>query len=177
VVYRAYIYRLYPTKSQEVRLDSVRETCRRFYNDCLSQRKTSYEETKETTSKYAQLRKVRDLKATNPFAKEVHSHILQVVVDDLDKAFQNFFRRVKAGETPGYPRFKGRNRFAGFGLKELNNGFRIDGRRLKLSGIGRIALRWHRPIEGTIKRVRIIQKAGKWYAAFAVLSPLSEALP
>jgi len=177
VVYRAYIYRLYPTKSQEVRLDSVRETCRRFYNDCLSQRKTSYEETKETTSKYAQLRKVRDLKATNPFAKEVHSHILQVVVDDLDKAFPNFFRRVKAGDTPGYPRFKGRNRFAGFGLKELNNGFRIDGRRLKLSGIGRIALRWHRPIEGTIKRVRIIQKAGKWYAAFAVLSPLSEALP
>jgi putative transposase len=92
---------------------------------------------------------------------------LQVVVADLDKAFQNFFRRVKAGETPGYPRFKGRDRFDSFGLKEYGNGFKIDGRRLKVSGIGRICVRWHRPIEGTIKTVRIVKRADGWYACFA----------
>ncbi len=91
MVYRASVYRLYPTKSQEARLESVRETCRRFYNACLAERKTAYAETKETIGKYAQLRKVKELKATNPYAKEVHSHILQVVVDDLDKAFAHSF--------------------------------------------------------------------------------------
>ena len=90
-----------------------------------------------------------------------------MVVADLDKAFQAFFRRVKAGEDPGYPRFKNRRRFAGFGFKEYGNGFKVDGRRLKLSGIGRIAVRWHREIEGTIKTARIYCRAGKWFVAFA----------
>ena len=60
---------------------------------------------------------------------------------------------------------KGRNRWRSFGYNELGNGFKLDGRRLKLSGIGRIAVRWHRPIEGLIKTLRISKKAGTWYAA------------
>lgn len=68
---------------------------------------------------------------------------------------------------PAIPGFKGRNRSAGFGFKEYGNGFKIDGRRLKLSGIGRIAVRWHRAIEGAIKTVRIYCHAGKWFVAFA----------
>ena len=99
------------------------------------------------------------------------------MVADLDKAFQAFFRRVKAGEKPGYPRFKGRNRFAGFGFKEYGNGFKIDGRRLKLSGIGRIAVRWHRALEGTIKTARIYCRAGKWFVAFACVVEKPEPLP
>ena len=117
--------------------------------------------------KFEQLRQVKEWKRSNPDAENLHSHILQVVVQDLDKAFQAFFRRVKAGETPGYPKFKGRNRFDSFGLKEYGNGFKVDGRRLKLSGIGRLRVRWHRPTEGEIKTVRIRRQAGKWYACFA----------
>jgi len=145
----------------------MRITCQRFYNDCLAERKSAYEERQETISKFEQLRKVKDVKASNPGAKKVHSHVLQTAVADLDKAFRAFFRRVKAGETAGYPRFKGRNRFKSFGFKEYGNGFKIDGRRLKLFGIGRVAVRWHRPIEGIIKTVRIVKKAGDWYACFA----------
>jgi putative transposase len=104
---------------------------------------------------FVPLRGVKLSKAENPYAKRVHSHVLQTVVQDLDKAFQAFFRRLKAGETLGYPRFKGRNRFHSFGVKELGNGFKVDGRRLKLSGIGRVAVRWHRPLQGAIKTVRI----------------------
>ena len=92
---------------------------------------------------------------------------MQIAVTDLDKAFQAFFRRVKAGEAPGFPRFKGRNRFSSFGYKEYGNGFKIDGRRLRLSGMGRVAVRWHRPLEGQIKTVRMTRRAGKWYACFA----------
>ena len=164
---KTFQYRLYPTASQRKTMDSTIETCRHFYNDCLAERKTAYEERKENIGKFAQLRKVKVLKETNPYAKNIHSHVLQVAVADLDKAFQAFFRRVKAGEKPGYPRFKGQNRFDSFGYKEYGNGFKVDGRRLKLSGIGRIATRWHRPLESEIKTLRITRKAGKWYASFA----------
>jgi putative transposase len=166
-VFKVFRYRLFPTNAQKVCLDSTLETCRRFYNDCLGERKAAYETESRTIGKVEQLRRVKVHKVNNPFAAGIHSHVLQVVVADLDKTFQAFFRRVKSGETPGYPRFKGRNRFHSFGLKELGNGFKIDGRRLRLSGIGRVAVRWHRPLEGTVKTVRIIKKAGKWHVAFS----------
>jgi putative transposase len=106
---------LYPSKAQELLLEQTLETCRRWYNTCLAERKEAYETEKRTVEKFTQLRKVKELKQSNPYATNVHSHILQVVVQDLDKAFQAFFRRIKSGETPGYPRFKGRDRFDSFG--------------------------------------------------------------
>jgi putative transposase len=160
-------YRLYPSKAQRKLLEETRETCRRFYNDCLAERKEAFESERRTVGEVEQLRRVKERKATSPYAAKVHSHILQVTVSDLDRAFQAFFRRVKAGETPGYPRFKGRNRFDSFGLKEYGNGFKIDGRRLKVSGIGRIPVRWHRSLEGTVKTVRILRRGDGWYACFS----------
>jgi len=137
-----------------------------MYNDLLAERKEAWENEQRSVTKFEQMRHVKERKATNPYAKTVHSHILQVTVADLDKAFAAFFRRVKSGlEDPGYPRFKGRHRFDSFGLKEYGNGWKIDGRRLKLSGIGRVAVRWHRPMEGAPKTVRIVRKADGWYAA------------
>lgn len=162
-----YRYRLYPSKNQERLLSQTLETCRRWYNTCLAERKDVYEQAGVSVSKFQQLSRVKDYRRENPYAGQVHSHVLQVVVADLDKAFRAFFRRVKAGKKPGYPRFRGRDRFDSFGLKEYGNGFRLDGRRLKLSGIGRVAVRWHRPIEGQIKTLRIRRQAGKWYACFA----------
>ena len=167
MIIKAYKYRLYPSQAQQRLLEQTLETCRRWYNACLAERKTAYETEKRTVGKFAQLRKVKDWKRSDSYAAQVHSHILQVVVQDLDKAFQSFFRRVKAGGTPGYPRFKGRDRFDSFGLKEYGNGFKLNGCRLKLSGMGRLRVRWHRPMEGEIKTVRIRRQAGKWYACFA----------
>jgi putative transposase len=164
---KTFVYRLYPTKAQAKLLEETQDTCRRFYNDCLAERKDAYETEGRTVGKIEQLRHVKERKATHAYAAKVHSHLLQVVVADLDKAFSAFFRRVKAGEKPGYPRFKGKHRFDSFGLKEYGNGFKIDGRRLKVSGIGRIRVRWHRPIEGTIKTVRIVKRADGWYACFS----------
>jgi putative transposase len=164
---RTFAYRLYPTAAQRARLGSTIEASRRFYNDCLAERKAAYELEGRTVGKVEQLRRVKVHKRNNPIAAAVHSHVLQGVVADLQKAFDAFFRRVKAGESPGYPRFKGASRFHSFGFKEEGNGFKIDGRRLRLSGIGRVAVRWHRPLEGAVKTLRIVHKAGKWYAAFS----------
>jgi putative transposase len=164
---KTFQYRLYPSKTQREGLEATLETCRRFYNDLLAERKYAYEMEGRSVSKKEQFRRVKCLKDTSPYAEGIHSHILQVVVADVSKSFDAFFRRVKAGEKPGYPRFKGRFRFDCIGLKEYGNGFKIDGRRLKVSGIGRIAVRWHRPLEGDIKTLRIVRKADGWYASFS----------
>ena len=171
MIIKTFKYRVYPSKVQGRLLDHTVETCRRWYNVCLGDRKSAWETEKRSLGKFEQLAKVKDYHKENPYAAQVHSHVLQVVVADLDKAFQAFFRRVKAGENPGYPRFKGRNRFDSFGLKEYGNGFMLEGRRLKISGIGRIRVRWHRPIEGKIKTIRVRRQAGEWYACFACEVP------
>ncbi len=180
-----YRFRVYPTATQAKDLSVTLDVCRRFYNGLLDERKAGYENG-HTVTKTEQLRRVKELKAVG-LPLFVHSHVLQVVAADLDKAFQNFFRRVKSGDkkiekiekierTPGYPRYKGQDQFDSFGLKQYANGFKIDGRRLEISGIGRIAVRWHREIIGTIKTVRITRRAGKWYACFACELE-TEALP
>ena len=166
MILKTFKYRLYPSKAQRRLLEQTLETCRIWYNTCLAERKTAWETEKRSISKFEQLAKVKDYRKENPYAAQIHSHVLQVVVADLDKAFQAFFRRVRAGEKPGYPRFKSSNRFDSFGLKEYGNGFQVKGRRLKITGIGRVRVRWHREIEGKIKTVRIRRQAGEWYACF-----------
>jgi putative transposase len=177
VALKTFQYRLYPSPSQDKNLSLILDVARHFYNMCLEERKLAWEFDQQSVSKTEQLRHVKHYKATFRQADQAHSHILQVAAADLDNAFAAFFRRVKAGETPGYPRFKGQGRFNSFGFKEYGNGFRLDGRRLKIFGAGRIPVRWHRPLEGEIKTVRIIRKAGRWYACFACEVPDPMPLP
>ncbi len=94
---KTYKYRLYPTKVQSRLLGQAVETCRRWYNTCLAEWKDAWESEQRSVGKYEQLAKVKEYRKENPFAAQLHSHVLQVVVADLDKAFQAFFRRVKAG--------------------------------------------------------------------------------
>jgi len=164
---KTFRYRLYPSKIQKRTLESTLETCRRWYNECLAERKDVYEMAGVSVSVSQQQSRIKDHRRNNPYAGKTANHILQVATKDLDKAFRAFFRRVKNGENPGYPRFKGKGRFNSFGYQEYGNSFKLDGRRLKLTFIGRIAVRWHRPIEGKIKTLRVIRKNGKWYACFA----------
>jgi hypothetical protein len=102
---KSFHYRLYPSTPQARMLDCTLETCRRFYNHLLAERRDAYQQHRESIGKFQQLAKVKEHKTFNPFAKEIHSHVLQIVVTDLDTAFQAFFRRLKAGEKPGFPRF------------------------------------------------------------------------
>jgi putative transposase len=164
---KTFKYRLYPTPAQERQMFQVLNVCRHWYNMCLAERKYTYALEGRSVSKSEQERTAIQYRKTFSQAQIVFSQTMQTVCADLDKAFQAFFRRVKAGEKPGYPRFKGRHHFHSFAFKQFGAGARLDGRRLKLYGIGRVPVRWHRPLEGQVKTVRIIYKAGCWYAAFA----------
>ncbi len=109
----------------------------------------------------------------------IHSHVLQDVLARLDKTYQAFFRRPGAGQTPGFPRFQGRGRFTSFTYKEYGNGAtRLDNGDLVLSKIGRVAVRWSRPLEGTPKTVTITQEADGWYVCSpAPMCPCSRCRP
>jgi putative transposase len=122
------------------------------------------------TSRYQQEAELTAIRAEMPDYASIHSHIGQVLQDvlaRLDKTYQAFFRRVKAGQTPGFPRFKGRDRYHSFTFKEYDNGATLDHGFLVLAKIGRIAVRWSRPLEGTPKTVTMSQEADGWYACFS----------
>src|SRR5690349_6492754 len=123
---KTYKYKLRPTPQQERALDGIVWACRRLYNTALEQRTTAYERRGVTLSRYAQEAELKDIRAAMSEYAAVHSHVLQDVLARLDKAFQSFFRRVRSGETPGYPRFHGRNRYNSFTYKEYGNGARLD---------------------------------------------------
>jgi putative transposase len=163
---KTFKYRLYPSKAQERQMFQVLNVCRHFYNMCLEERQLAYHFEGRSVSKSEQEKMAIHYRRTFPQAKMVFSQSLQTVADEVDKAFQAFFRRVQAGQKPGYPRFKSRNRFHSFAFKQFGVGATLDGRRLKMFGIGRVPVRWHRPIEGETKTVRIVYKAGHWYACF-----------
>jgi putative transposase len=104
---------------------------------------------------------------------------LQDVLARLDKAFQAFFRRINLGQTPGYPRFHGTNRYDSFTYKQVgrHGGARLDNGFVVLSKIGRISVRWSRPIEGTPKTVTISREASGWYACFSCADVPVQPLP
>ncbi len=108
-----------------------------------------------------------DLNAGCPEFAVVHSQVLQDVLKRLDKAFDAFFRRVKAEETPGYPRFQGRGRYHSFTYPQYGNGAALDGGVLVLAKVGRVRIRLHRPVEGAPKTVTIRREADGWYACLS----------
>ena len=133
------------------------DECRWLYNTMLEQRKTTYEQQLASTSKYQQDNLLPKLKIDRPSLTRVHSQVLQNVNDRLDKAFKAFFRRCKAGEKPGFPRFRGVHRYNSFCYPQ--SGFSITGKELKLSKIGNIRIKMHRPIEGEIKTCTLRKNA------------------
>lgn len=163
---KSYKYRLTLTKEQESSLQHVLDVCRGLYNLCLEHKKLAYEELDISLSKNDQLMLLPLLKKEQSILKEVHSQVLQDVVIRLHKAFDGFFRRVAAGEKPGFPRFRGCNRYNSFTYPQ--SGFSITSDIVELSKIGKIRMRCHRPIRGTIKTCTITKSAsGKWFACFS----------
>ena len=168
---RAYTFRLYPNAEQKATLDEHLTLCRHLYNACLEQRKTAYDRCEKSLNYYDQQNELPQVKVECPEYKQVYSHALQDVARRMDRAYVSFFRRVKNGETPGFPRFKGANRymsmtFDDYGFSLLDNGH------IRVSKVGTIRMFKHREIDGTPKTC-IIKKdfVGDWWATITVTIP------
>jgi putative transposase len=177
VCHKTYKEKLRPTPHQERQLEAVLWRCRTLYNVALEHRITAWTRCHVSVSRYQQEAELKDIRAEFPEYAAIHSHVLQDVLARLDKTYQAFFHRVANGEQPGFPRFQGRNRWHSFTYKEYGNGARLDNGFLVLSKIGRLAVRWSRPIQGSIKTVTVAKEADGWYVCCSCAEVPIEPLP
>lgn len=179
---RVYRYRLYPTRAQDARMRWTLERLRELYNAALEERREAYRRQGVSLSGYAQMAELREVRAVRDEYAGIHTHLLQDSITRLDRAFRAFFRRLKAGEKPGFPRFRGKGRYSTFTFKDARNrnGVRLcaDGKRIDLTGIGKVKIKLHRPMQGRLKQVSItLGGDGHWYACMCCDDAPAEPLP
>lgn len=168
---RKVTYRLYPNAKQEARLQETLGLHQRLYNTALEERIRVYKETGKGLSFADQCKVLTQWRKTVPALAGLNAQSEQVTLKRLDLAFQHFFRRVKKGEDPGFPRFKSIHRYPGWGYKTHGDGWKLHpgkaGKhgRLYLQGIGLVHIRGKARTAGAPVTCEIMQKAGRWYAS------------
>ncbi len=182
-VRKTYQYKLKPTPEQERALDRTLMLCRHVYNAAVGERREAWRLRGVSVNYYQQQAELPGIKEAMPEYAEVNAQVLQDVVLRVDRAFQAFFQRMRERRTPGYPRFHGRDRYHSFTYPQVgeHGGARLDGGTdngfLVLSKIGRIAVRWSRPIEGTPKTVTVSREADGWYVCFSCADVPAQSFP
>jgi putative transposase len=168
-VRKTFKYQLLPTPEQERTMATVLWRCRELYNAGLEERKAAWEKCRVTVSFAMQSAQLPAIKEVRPDYRDINAQVLQDVLHRLDKAFAAFFRRLQAGEQPGYPRFQGKDRYNSFTYRQVgeHGGAALHGGILSLSKIGRIRIRLHRSLEGAPKTVTISREADGWYACIS----------
>ena len=157
------------TETLQWTLDRTRE----LYNAALQERRDAYRLCGTSINYYDQANQLPEIKEIREEYRNIHSQVLQDVLRRVDKAMQAFFRRVKAGETPGYPRFQGKERYDSFTYPQ--GGYSLTGSpnqsahatRVCLSKIGSIKVKLHREVQGKVKTCTIKREGTQWYVVFA----------
>ena len=190
---KSYKYRLSPTREQRERLQWMLDRARELYNAALQERRDAYAIVKQhpnyyddvwrrhatkksTRTYYDQANQLPEIKDIREEYRDIHSQALQDVLRKADKAFKAFFRRVKSGDTPGYPRFKGKEQFDSFTYPQGGYSLTHDSR-VCLSKIGSVKVTLHRLIEGEVKTCTVKREGDCWYVVFACEGARPEALP
>lgn len=143
----------------------------RLYNAALEQRRLAWRMLSKSVTFAEQCRQLTELRADDETYAALNAQSCQVTLKRLDLAFHSFFRRVKTGEKPGFPRFKAYQRYPGWGYKTHGDGWKFtpgDGMRhgrLRLSGIGVLKMRGQARTEGTPKTLEVLHKDGRWYTS------------
>lgn len=174
---RRVTFRMYPTRTQEAKLDEMSELHRLLYNAALEHRITAYRKAGVSITKGEQERQVTQIRKEHPEYGALNAQSLQVTLKRLDTAYQGFFRRVKNGQKAGFPRFKSRSRWKGFGFKSHGDGWKLfagefDERDLqqrsghiRITGVGLVRIRGRGRRPGTPKTCDLTKTNGKWYGS------------
>jgi putative transposase len=181
---KAQKFRLYPTDTQIERLDWTLARCAELYNAALQERKDAWNACKKhpnfydpawreehakdsRVTYYDQANALPELKRDlRPEYAAIGSHVLQEVLKRVEKAFQAFFRRVRCGQTPGYPRYQAQSQYNSFCFPD-HAGWKLIGNRLSITGIGTIKVKLHREIAATVKTCTIKREGTHWYVVLA----------
>ncbi len=166
---KTFKYRLYPTKAQRTQFQHLLDTCRWVYNKALEVRHDAWQEYGASLSLYDTTRLLTQWRTDDGWLSSGHAQAEQDALIRLDRAFQAFFRRVKSGDKPGYPRFRSKDRYDSFTYPQEKGNWRFaDNSRIRLAKVGFVKIKLHRPIEGKAKTLIIRRDAiGNWWACFA----------
>jgi len=164
---KTYLYKAKINKQTETNCNKWLDICRTLYNLALEQRIHAYRQYHKSISVFQQMAELPGLKKAYPEFKTVNSQCLQDVIQRVDRAFKIFFQRLKQKNgKAGFPRFKSKNRYDPFTLKQT--GWKLEGKYLYVKNVGRFKLFLSRPIEGVIKTITIRRSStGKWLVAFS----------
>lgn len=160
----SYKFRLYPTPEQANLIQRTFGCARFVYNHFLAQRIAEYKATGKAPKRFQQSKSLTSLKNELPWLKEVDARVLQSALRDLDSAYQNFFRRVKYGEKPGFPRFKSK--------KDFNRSYKTFQRikvlekSVQLPKLGLVKCRISKDVKGRVLSATVSQNpSGKYFVA------------
>ncbi|MFJ9480466.1 RNA-guided endonuclease InsQ/TnpB family protein [Streptomyces mirabilis] len=182
---RAYTFLMRPTVRQGQALrEMLRDHCS-LYNGALQERRDAYRHVSKTSVTYGmQSAQLKDIRAFDPQRQGRWSFSSQqATLRRLDKAFMAFFRRVKSGETPGYPRFRGVTWFDTVEFPKDRDGCRWDSTphdpvtRVRFQGVGHVKVNQHRPVVGKVKTVSVKREGKRWYVVLTAEQTQPEPLP
>ncbi|MER6105279.1 transposase, partial [Streptomyces sp. NPDC001832] len=182
---RAYKFLMRPTVGQAQALsEMLRDHCS-LYNGALQERRDAFRHVSRTSIKYGvQSAQLREVRAFDPERQGRWSFSSQqATLRRLDKAFGAFFRRIKAGETPGYPRFRGVNWFDTVDFPKDGDGCRWNSTphdpvtRVRFQGVGHVKVNQHRVVVGKVKTVSVKREGRKWFVVLTAEQDRPEPLP
>src|SRR5215831_15039568 len=175
---KTFEFRIRPNKKFVAACEKALDDSRFVYNCALEQRIRVYNASGKAIGFYEQSRQLTQARNELPELKGVLRTIQSDALERLDEAFQGFFRRLKNGEKPGFPRFKGKDRYHTFSQKyEKVRPCPIKGDKLTVPGVGSCRVRLSRPIEGQCKQLRITRRVDGWYALIVCEMPRPEPMP
>ncbi|MEU8034583.1 transposase, partial [Streptomyces sp. NPDC049099] len=162
----------------------LRDHCS-LYNGALQERRDAYRHASKTTIRYGQQSaQLKEIRAFDPERQGRWSFSSQqATLRRLDKAFAVFFRRVKAGQKPGYPRFRSDKRFDTVDFPKDGDGCRWDSTphdpatRVRLQGVGHVKVHQHRPVIGKVKTISVKREGRRWYVVLTAEQTAPEPLP
>ena len=163
----SYKFRIYPNRAQENLIQRTFGCSRFVYNYYLAKRKEMYEETKKAFNYNDCSADMTKLKSTLEWLREVDATALQSSIRDLDTAYQNFFRRLKQGGVPGYPRFKSkRDHRKSYKSKNVGHTIWVDEKHVRLPKLGLVKCRVSKEVKGRILSATVSQNpSGKYFVA------------
>lgn len=172
---KGYKFRIYPTKTQVQTIEQTFGCCRFVYNYFLALRMESWKAKKESVM-YVQTSKLLTELKNHPdyvWLKAADSRALQESLRNLDRAYQNFFKKIAR-----CPKFKSKhNHRQSYRTRNQKNGIRIEGTKLHLPRLGLVKIKLSREFEGRILNAAISRTAsGKYYVSLCVTTDIENVL-
>lgn len=164
---RTFEYRMYPTPGQQERMNAQLASLGRLYNAMLEERQRAWKTRRLSITLRDQQLQLKDVRTLPEYAA-IYSHVCQDVALRVDRAYKEFFRRVKSGEKAGYPRFKSTHRYDSLTYKEPAKSAVITKNRVTFSKLAKdVRVFFHRPVRGRIATATVKRKNGKWFVSLS----------